>query len=241
MFSMSGYNSEFDSDGDWDDRGDLAWNEYDWQKYLKQNDAEVVRFFSFYRKMRHHPNRLDEIARLMGWDREDWNAGEIASSTPEGGLDNDTEFSLDDEMLDIDDLDPYTLHRHPVYVVTKGLYNYLQTTWNDVVKGGKAPELTTALAVDFTSSLHNGELQAILGVSALDMGDYSLCVTHLKYALSAVNNSFGLIQQLPLRESRECAMFHAEGLPILFDLRDLWLRVMTECREEHKRGFWNDE
>lgn len=241
---MSGYNPEFDSDGDWDDRGDLAWNEYDWQRYLKQSDQELHRFFSLYKKMRQHPNRLDEIARLMGWDREDWNAGEIANSKTEdaeASEDANIEGFFDEEFSELDDMEPYTVHRHPVYVVTRALYQNIQLTWSELVHMEDVPKLEPGLVLDFTQSLQAGEHHAMMGINALDMGDFTLCVTHLKFALSAINSSFGFIQTLPTREHREYALFHADVLPILFDLRDLWLRVMMECREEHRRGFRNDE
>lgn len=224
------YHPDFESDGEWEDRGDLVWNEYDWQRYLKQNEVEMARFVSLYKKMRHHPNRLDEIARMMGWDREDWNAGEIASS-------EDSTFEEDlDERMEMDDFDPYTVHRHPVYVVTHALYDVVLQAWDYLIKNTQA-RVSSTLILDFSNKLHQGQYQAIMAVNALDMGDFTLCVTHLKHALSELNTSLGLIQKLPLRQSRDCAMFHADALPILFDLRDLWLRVMNECREEHRRGF----
>ena len=69
---MSGQNySENSPDGDWDDKGHLAWNEYDWKRYLKDSEEETDRFLSLYLKMRTQPNRLDEIANTLGWDRED--------------------------------------------------------------------------------------------------------------------------------------------------------------------------
>lgn len=232
---MSGYNPEFDSDGDWDERGDLAWNEFDWQQYLKQHEQELARFLSLYRKMRHHPNRLDEIAHMMGWDREDWNAGEINRGSPEAD-EAEATMDADDDSLDADDMDPYTVHRHPVYVVTRSLYNTLRNSWSHLVKSGKVT-LDQSLVLEFANSLHAAEFQAMMAINALDMGDFTLCVTHMKSALAGLNQSLGLLQRLPLRENRDSAMFHAETLPMLFDLRELWLRVMSECREEHRRGF----
>jgi len=230
---MSGYNPEFESDGDWEDRGDLAWNEYDWQRYLKQHDSELSRFLGLYRKMREHPNRLDEIAHMMGWDREDWNAGDIQREDAESDAGTP---SPEDDMLDAEEMDPYTVHRHPVFIVTRALYSTVRHHWNHLVKSQKAP-LNVALVLEFTNSLNQAEHHAVMGVHALDMGDFTLCVTHLKNALAGLNLTLGLIQRLPSKESRECALFYADALPVLFDLRDLWLRVMNECREEHRRGF----
>ena len=62
---MSPYDYEKDSDGDWDDRGELAWNEFDWQQYLNRNHRVIERFIAFYAKMRPRGDYLDDIARRM--------------------------------------------------------------------------------------------------------------------------------------------------------------------------------
>ena len=234
---MNGYNSEFDGNHDWDDRGDLAWNEHDWQQYLKQQGQEVIRFLSFYKKLKHQPTRLDEIAQLMGWDQEDWNNdvaaenNEPAPASEDQGIDLQ---SLEEDHSESEDLDPYTVHRHPVYIVTNGLYRAIRYNWRHLVKTD-THQLDGDTVMEFSQSLSDGEYQAMMGIHALDMGDFTLCVCHLKHALTSLNHSLGLLHGFPLKENRSCAQFHAETLPMLFDLRELWLRVMTECREVNRR------
>ena len=40
---MSQYEYEGNNEGDWDEGGDLAWNESDWQIFLRNSDKEVAR------------------------------------------------------------------------------------------------------------------------------------------------------------------------------------------------------
>ena len=68
---MSQYEFEGSNEGDWDDTGDLAWNESDWQVFLRNSDKEVVRFMTAYNQVKEQDDRLDAAASLMGWHRDD--------------------------------------------------------------------------------------------------------------------------------------------------------------------------
>ena len=72
-------------------------------------------------------------------------------------------------------------------------------------------------------------------VHALDFGDYAMAVSLFKRALGALNGSLALL-------NAESAMGHAavrdyreDALHRLFDLREVWLRVIEECRRELRR------
>jgi len=100
-----------DSDGlfenDWDDRGELAWTELDWQKYLGTQEAAVHQYIKHYDQIPTALDRIDEAARRMGW--------EMAEQP--GNADEE----LEPEELFAGGWDPYTLHRNPVYISTRAL------------------------------------------------------------------------------------------------------------------------
>ena len=68
--------SNFDSDGsfenEWNERGELAWNEFDWERYLRDQEETTNRYLAFYENNLEHPQRIDEVARNMGWDDGQW-------------------------------------------------------------------------------------------------------------------------------------------------------------------------
>ncbi len=225
---MSSFEYENYSDGEWDDRGDLAWNEYDWQQYLKQNDQEISRFLSFYNKLKHQPDHLDDVAHLMGWDSGDWAPGDESSEQ------SSWDEKKDDEDGPDEDLQPYTIHKHPVFIVTRGLYQNLYHVWEQYSAQGLNHIFNPAVTWKFAASLHAGEINAIMAINALDMGDYSLAICHLKNALSAINHSFSILQNIP-QKTPTMATLHQEATIALFDLREVWLRVMNDCREENRR------
>ncbi len=226
---MSSHDFESFSDGEWDNSEELAWNEFDWQQYLKSNEQEIASFLSHYHQLKTQSDHLDEIARLMGWESEDWSALD-PEETEEAAIFNEEGR----EALD-DDFDPYTVHKHPVYIVTHGLYQHLFKCW-ELFTAHNIRVINPIHVVQFASSLHAGELNAIMAINALDMGDYNLAICHLKNALSAVNHSFSLLQQLNAPTLKDIAPFTHEVTIALFDLREVWLRIMSDCREEGRRN-----
>ena len=127
-------NSDSDGlfDNDWEDRGELSWTEAEWVKYLNAQEAAVHEYLKHYEQLTLVTDRIDEVARRMGW--------ELAALT-ETALEESADES--DEEFD-DDWVPYTLHRNPVYISTRALYLSLTTPWEKTVT--TAPDVPAALA-----------------------------------------------------------------------------------------------
>ncbi len=229
---MTNYNFEGQSEGDWDDRGNLSWSEVDWQKFLKRQEKEVARFLSFYDACPvEQPERLDWVARQMGWDTEDWSVSDFQDE------DEDAEpwNPGTEEAREKPDNDPYTLHRHPVYVVTTGLFLQLRYFWRSILQ--KDDQNANALLCwDFSDTLGEAEKQTVMAMQSMDMADYLLCVIHMKRAMRALNLSMSLIPQL-MTFTRSAESYRNAFLGRFFDLREVCLRVMMDCREEEKRNF----
>lgn len=223
---MSNYDFDSNPEGDWEDRGDLAWNEFDWQHYLRQNEQEVVRFLSLYQKLKSQPNHLDDIAHLMGWDLSDWSMLD--------DFEENSEEPAQESTAEVD-LSPYTVHRHPVYIATHSIYQLLRILWEHLLANSDPQQLSGQLSWEFAKSVHAGELNALMAINALDVGDLALTVCHLKNALAALNHSLRIVQQIPTTACRDIPIFQREATTALFDLREIWLRVMNECREECNR------
>ncbi len=234
------------SDSEWEDRGELSWTEFDWQQYLKQNEKEIARFLTLYLQFKGRPDHLDEVARLMGWGEQDWAPGteDSPAATPKIGtgappaatanLPSDAptpEAESDDELEDLPHT--YTIHKHPVFIATRGLNQYLNHVWELFIASGNDLGVNTSLAWKFAASLHAGELNSVMAIHALDLGDFTLTICHLKNALNAVNHSLSLLHALPLGGNTAHSQFFREVQATLFDLREIWLRVMSDCRVEN--------
>jgi hypothetical protein len=221
------------SESEWEDRGELAWNEYDWQQYLKQNEKEIARFLTLYLQHKHRPDHLDEAARLMGWGDQEWAPGD-ASAAPKPVAAPLPAPQPTAEAEDFEDAPAtYTIHKHPVFIATRGLHLHLNHLWEHFLASGNDLSVNTGLAWKFAGSLNAGELNSVMAIHALDLGDFSLAICHLKNALSAVNHSLSLLHQLPLGNHAVHGQFFRDVQTALFDLREIWLRVMNDCRVEN--------
>lgn len=222
---MSNFNSDGSQEHDWEDRGELAWNEFDWERYLREQDESVHRYLSFYEAHRGETERIDAVAEKMGWGQENWS---------EDISDDDEDDEIDDDDTDFDDEDDvYTLHKNPIFIATRAIYLGLRTSWETTATD--AAKVPQPLAVALLASLHRGEDQAVHAIHALDFGDYAMAVSLLKRAMSALNGTLALLNHESAAVHPAVAQWRDGALSRVFDLREIWLRVMAECREELER------
>lgn len=227
---MSNFDSDIPSDNEWEDRGELAWNEFDWESYLREQDEVIHRYIAFYEKLKGHPERLDEVAHQMGWDEESWSTdGDFESSDAPASPPAEDAASAASEF----DAEPYTLHKNPIFIATKAIYLGLKRAWERLADD--PARVGQPLALSFHASLYRGEEQAMLAIQALDFGDYAMAISLFKRSLRELNQSLALLGSDGSREGRSLAYFREDALPRLFDLREIWLRVMNECRQELER------
>ena len=230
---MGNTNSENPSDNEWDDRGELVWNEFDWERYLRGQDEIVLRYLAFYEQLRTHPERLDEAARLMGWGVEEWTSDAVLDGDDDDDEDDADDSSEPTEVELGDEDDPYTLHKNPIYVATRALFLSLKRTWEQTADdSAKVPQ---KLALAHHAALLRTEDQAMQAVSALDFGDYAMAISLFKRALRDLNLTLATLTPEACTHSRALARYREDAMPRLFDLREVWLRVMGECREELAR------
>jgi hypothetical protein len=117
-----------------------------------------------------------------------------------------------------------------LYVSTRAFYCLFSHYWRMITH--ESPQSMSLMDCHcFGESLRAGEMNAIMGIHALEMADYALVVCHLQRALSALNDSLHLFQKICSAEKCPVdADFIEEFHAWFFDLREVWLRVMRECR-----------
>jgi hypothetical protein len=231
---MSNFDPDSPSENDWEERGDLAWNEFDWEQYLREQDDVLHRYLAFYEQLREHPERIDQVAHFMHWDESVWSSESSTSEETEAV--DETDDSEDEASFDTE---PYTLHKSPVFIATKAIYLSLKRAWEHIaIDPAKVPQ---PLAINLQTSLHRGEEHAVLAVQALDFGDFAMAVSLFKRALCELNRTLSFLDERTTNSSRSLAHFRSDALPRLFDLREIWLRVMNECRQELERPTESDD
>jgi hypothetical protein len=211
---MSDFDSESPQENEWEENGDLAWNEFDWEVYLREQDGAIHRYLGFYESLKPGAERIDEVADRMGWDRSDAEEAD--------------EREVPEKVLFSDEI--YTLQKNPVFIATKALFLSLRAIWeNAAAEPGGVPQ---PVAVSMLSSLHRCEDQAIMAVHALDFGDYAMAVCLFKRALAALNECFAHLGSADCDAYPGVAGCREEMRHRLFDLREIWLRVINDCRDD---------
>ena len=206
-----------EADGSAPEYSSWKWNEGDWQRYLLITDTQIRNFSELYQIHTEDPRRLDKIAERMGWTTESWQSGEV---------DEETQAALPPEDL------PYTMHLHPVYTVTRALFRSL---YDLALSYAKLNPQNTVLQLAINTTLHEAETQALLGLESQDMGDMALTVCHFKRSLTQINHALKLLNRMEDEKMAGAELFAREVKKRLFDLREIWLRVNSEMREEIQR------
>ncbi len=220
---MNDFDSEGSAEHEWEDRGELAWNEFDWERYLREQDDTIRRYLGHYEAFRESPDRIDDVAEEMGWGR------------PDAGTDDPEHDGADDGEAEdfVEDDDIYTLHKNPVFIATKAIYLSCRRPWE--LMAADESKVPRALAIPFLASLHRGEENAVHAVHALDFGDFAMAVSLFKRALGSLNESLSLLNDEAGLRHPAVRAFRENALPRLFDLREIWLRIIRECRQELSR------
>jgi hypothetical protein len=211
---MSDFDSDNLSENEWEENGDLAWNEFDWEVYLREQESAIHRYLGFYESLKAGPDRIDEVADKMGWDRTE--------------AEESDEREAPEKVLFTDEI--YTLQKNPVYIATKALFLSLRRSWElNASVPGRVPQ---PIAIAFLSSLHRCEEQAIMAIHALDFGDYAMAICLFKRALAALNDCFAQVGSDAADRNEAICEGRDDIRTRLFDLREIWLRVISDCRED---------
>ena len=216
---MTNKDSDGLPDNEGDDRSELAWTETEWEKYLSEHEASVVEYLRHYDQLASTPDRIDEVARRLNWEME---------------MLDESADEFDDEDLDNDfdaDWEPYTLHRNPVYISSKALYVSLIANWERIA--AQPDRVGAALGLAVQGSLFRGRENSLQAVQALDLGDYALAICFFKRALRELNETLARLGVVDTGDAKLLSRYRDYALPRLFDLREIWLRVMSECRQAH--------
>ena len=234
---MKNFDHEQFSEGDWEEKGELAWNEFDWELFLQRQDREAQRFIRTYNTMPPHSNRIDEVARIMGWDSSDWSMNDLNFDDlfEDSGWSSDS-FNDEEEA----DLDPYTLHRHPLFIAVQGLFDSVLHLWGNLLNE-QTLTVSPKHCFDLVQSIHAGKQESLLALQSLDLADYALTVSELKRALKSLNQGLQILESIHSANHPQLEAFKSESVTRLFDIREIWLRVMKDCREELNRRIKDDE
>ncbi len=208
-----------------------AWDEYEWERFLQQQDHKTEKYMELLEKYLDHPQRDQIIAREMGWtqliDGDEWSdevnalLADEASASPEESI-----SELEAVQGATESFEDHSLYRA----------SFALTVWIDQLFDENTSLQNEPAAVKLAthSALASAKLAAAL--SDDDVDEIGMTIAYLKRALKAITTSMEAGGQL-LNERLISPRQHAVLTKRLFQVRDGIITLMGEYRGEWLRRF----
>ena len=205
------------------------WDEYQWERFLQQQDRNTEKYFGLLEKYLDHPDRDNIIAKEMGWESfdEDRDAewDEVAESLCE------EEMSLSQEEAECSEGDFEEFARSPIYQDTLKLHTWIKS-WLDREQSLKDhPE---AIRLATRSAVCGAKLAAALcGDDCTELG---MTIAYLKRGLKAANDALDAAARLA-QEKKMAVRQRITLNKLLFKVRDRIVDLMSEYRAEWRKRY----
>ncbi len=203
------------------------WDEYEWERFLQNQDLRTERYLELLERYVDHPERDVLIAKEMGWF--DFAAGEEGRELPcaeeEPGLSD-----FEQEAGEEDDADEDALEEHPLYRSAFDL-----TVWLDGVleaRGTRVTEHPAAVELARQACILGGKVAAAL--SGPEESELGMTIAYLKRALRAANLALNAYAEVH-REHLLGRVRDKQLRTRLFHVRDAIVQLIGEVRAEWRR------
>jgi len=210
---------------------DKIWDEYDWERFLQQQDRKTEKYMELLERFIDDPNRDQIIAREMGWyhlldkDGEKW-AETVDSLFEEENGEADAD---DDDDKETEGEEGFEVH--PLYKASFAVTVWIDQLFEeqrDITHQPAAGRLSTNAAIA------SAKLAAAL--SDDDVDEIGMTIAYLKRALKAISTAIEAAFQLrkdgALDQER-----HGTLNQRLFQIRDGIIELMGEYRTEWRRRY----
>ena len=201
-----------------------AWDEYQWERFLQEQDRNTEKYFGLIEKFADHPERDELIAREMGWDScaDDSEIEEIADLMCGQEL-----ADCGDEEVGEGEFDKFT--KSPIYEDTLRLHRWINN-WID--SDEKLKDHPEAMRFATRCAVCGAKLAAALcGDEITEIG---MTIAYLKRALKASNDALDSAAKMVdagLLDKRRAAVARRH----VFKIRNRIVDFMSEFRAEWRK------
>ena len=219
---MAGYEGE----------SERMWDEYDWERFLQQQDQKTEQYMQLLETYLDDPQRDEIIAREMGWtqllDAKDWSAE--VDALLEEDTDEEGDFSIDETVRSAE-----TFEEHSLYRAAFALTIWIDQLFDENTSLQNEPG---AVKLATHSALASAKLAAALSNDHVD--EIGMTIAYLKRALKAITISMDAAAQLRQPSKLITAAQHSVLQQRLFQVRDGIITLMGEYRKEWRRRFGSE-
>src|SRR4051795_409704 len=216
----------------YDPESERQWDEYQWERFLQQQDRKTEKYMELLEKYLDHPQRDQIIAREMGWtyllneeENDSWSE-EVDAMLAADANAPDGEEGQQDSTGFTDGFEDHTLYRAA----------FALTVWIDQLFDEQAALQNEPAAVKLAthSALASAKLAAAL--SDDDVYEIGMTIAYLKRALKAITVSmeagYQLLKEKLITPQQQSVLQHR-----LFEVRDGIISLMGQYRGEWLRRY----
>ena len=215
----------------YDHEPDRAWDEYEWERFLQQQDHKTEKYMELLEKYLDHPQRDQIIAREMGWTQllngNEWT--DEVDALLANDADDDEAPVLDEEEKSAASIDGF--EDHSLYRAAFALTVRIDQLFDENSSLQNEP---SAVKLATHSALASAKLAAAL--SDNDVDEIGMTIAYLKRALKAITVSMEAAAQM-YAERLVTPRQHSVLKQRLFQVRDGIITLMGEYRGEWLRRF----
>jgi hypothetical protein len=211
---------------------DRAWDEYDWERFLQQQDQKTEKYMELLEKYIDDPQRDEIVAREMGWahlseeETEDWNeeAESFLDEAGEGEEDEDSAISQINASAE-------SFEQHVLYRSAFAL-----TIWIDQLFEANPALQNDPAAVKLATHTALAAAKLAAALSDEEAEELGMTIAYLKRALKAVTVALDASGQLRTGKSITAEQ-HSAVSQRIFQVRDGIILLMGEFRGEWLRRY----
>jgi len=205
-----------------------AWDEYEWERFLQQQDHKTEKYMELLEKYLDDPQRDQIIAREMGWtqllESKDWSA-EVDALLDENSTDGEIDYTTESAACS-DTFEDHSLYRAA----------FALTIWIDQLFDLDSSLQNEPAAVKLATHAALASAKLAAALSDDDVDEIGMTIAYLKRALKAITTSMDAAVQL-LSEKLVTVEQHSVLQQRLFQVRDGIITLMGQYREEWRRRF----
>ncbi len=212
------------------DHSDAVWDEYQWERFLQQQEKRTEKYMELLEKYMDHPQRDEIIAREMNWTHltegngRQWEEEVDAMFDQEvAGMEEETEEEQEDEG--------YPFESHPLYRMAIEFTAEIGKIFDEL--DSKSNEHPASNALQTGATITAAKLAAALS-DGDDVEDLGMCIAYLKRALHAIHGALNATAQLgnaQILQTEQVGKIRG----MLFAIRDGIVTKTGECRAEFRR------
>ncbi len=211
----------------YDPESERAWDEYQWERFLQQQDQKTEKYMELLEKYLDHPDRDRIIAREMGWtqpgESDEW---------------EEEDDRLIENSSDSDDTAPGSALDATHGFEDNCLYRaaFELTVWIDQLFDSNPALQNDPAAVKLATHAALASAKLAAALSDDDVDEIGMTIAYLKRALKAITTSMDAAAQLQA-EALITGRQHGAVQQRLFQVRDGIVTLMGEYRGEWLRRF----